>query len=441
MVNTVLIHGRAYINGEVKEAYIGVSGSRISYVGGKPIEAEGVVELPAQYMVLPGFADIHVHLRDFEYSYKEDVESGTGAALAGGFVALGDMPNTKPPIKTIEMLRRKIEEFGRRTSIHIRHYFGAPRDLSILAEAKVNGAYAIGEVLPEEVNEYGVDQYLNDLFREAAKVGLPIIMHCEDPVVINQYSGPRDFKHHNEIRSPRAELACVHNVIKLVYRYGTKVHLTHITLPQSIRLVKSTGLGITFDVTPHHMLLSQEECLARAEKPAYCKVNPPLRDEATRRELLAMFLSGEVPIVASDHAPHADWEKDRQYDEAPPGIVGLETTAPLLLTLWRRGLTTLGTVVRAIQEEPMRFLGFNVSINVGSCADLVIVNTEARWIIDPSRFKSKAKFTPFKGLEVNVGVAATVLHGRLMHVNLDLLPGNVVELMERTLQASDRHAL
>lgn len=107
-----------------------------------------------------------------------------------------------------------------------------------------------------------------------------------------------------------------------MYRYGTKVHITHITLPQSISMIRLSGLDITFDVTPHHMLLSQEECLARAEKPAYCKVNPPLRDETTRRELLAMFVRSEVPIVASDHAPpHADWEKDKPYDEAPPALL------------------------------------------------------------------------------------------------------------------------
>ncbi len=393
------------------------------------------MELPSQYLLLPGFVDIHVHFRDFELSYKEDAVSGTQAALAGGYVAVGDMPNTKPPIKTVELLRRKIEEFGRKTNLHIRHYFGAPpQDPSILKDALINGAYAVGEVLPEEVLDYGGDQYLEALFREAARVGIPIVMHCEDPVIINQYSGPRDFEHHNAIRGPRAELACVHNIIKLVYRYGTKVHMTHLTLPQSISMIRLSGLDITFDVTPHHMLLSQEECLARAEKPAYCKVNPPLRDETTRRELLTMFVRGEVPIVASDHAPHADWEKDRPYDEAPPGIVGLETTAPLLLTLWRRGFTDLGTVMRAIQERPAKFLGLNVGIRQGFCADLTIINTKARHRIEPERFRSKAKFSPFKGFEVDVAVAATILHGKLAYIGEGYIDETTVKTLENALQ-------
>ncbi|MGC9153696.1 MAG: dihydroorotase [Vulcanisaeta sp.] len=426
----VLIHGRAYVRGEVRESYIGIVGSEIAYVGNQPTEAETTIDLPSQYVVLPGLVDIHVHLRDFELSYKEDAISGTEAALAGGFTAVGDMPNTKPPIKTVDLLRRKIEEFSRKTPLHIRHYFGAPQDVSILGEAKEAGAYAVGEVLPEEVSEYGGDQYLEALFREASRVGIPIIMHCEDYQVISQYSGPRDFKYHNEVRSPRAELACVHNVIRLVYRYGTKVHLTHITLPQSINLVKSANLDITMDVTPHHMLLSQEECLAKAEKPAYCKVNPPLRDEVTRRELLAMFLRGEIPMVASDHAPHADWEKDKPYDEAPPGIVGLETTAPLLLTLWRKGLTTIGTIMRAIQERPAKLLNLNLGIRQGACADLTIINTRARHTIDPAKFKTKAKFTPFKGFEVDIAIAATILHGKLMYLNEEYISSSTAKALE-----------
>ncbi|ADN49646.1 dihydroorotase [Vulcanisaeta distributa] len=431
----VLIKARAYVRGGVREVYIGITGSEIAYIGNEPIEAGNKLELPNQYLVLPGLVDVHVHFRDFDLSYKEDAISGTQAALAGGYTAVGEMPNTRPPIKTVELLRRKIEEFGKKTNLHIRHYFGAPQDPSLLKDALNNGAYAVGEVFPEEVLEYGGDQYLESLFREAARVGIPVIMHCEDPIIINQYSGPRGFEYHNAIRGPRAELACVHNVIRLVYRYGTKVHITHITLPQSISMIRLSGLDITFDVTPHHMLLSQEECLARAEKPAYCKVNPPLRDETTRRELLAMFVRGEVPIVASDHAPHADWEKDKPYDEAPPGIVGLETTAPLLLTLWRRGFVDLGTVMRAIQERPAKFLGLNVGIKQGSCADLTIINTKARHRIEPEKFRSKAKYSPFKGFEVDVAVVATILHGKLAYIS----EGHIDDATRKLLESSLPH--
>ncbi|BDR92507.1 dihydroorotase [Vulcanisaeta souniana] len=431
-VNT-LIKARAYVRGAVRLTYIGITGSELSYVGNEPIEAENKIELPNQYLVLPGLVDIHVHFRDFDLSYKEDAVSGTQAALAGGYVAVGDMPNTKPAIKTVELLRRKIEEFSRKTSLHIRHYFGAPQDPSLLRDALSNGAHAVGEVLPEEVAEYGGDQYLELLFREAARVGMPIIMHCEDPLIIGQYSGPRDFEHHNVIRNPRAELSCIHNVIRLVYRYGTKAHITHLTLPQSIGIIKSSGLDITFDVTPHHMFLSQEECLARTEKPAYCKVNPPLRDETTRRELLTMLIRGEVQMVASDHAPHANWEKDKPYDEAPPGIVGLETTAPLLLTLWRRGFADLGTIMRAIQERPARFLGLNIGIRQGSCADLTIVNTKARHRIEPEKFKTKARFSPFKGFEVDIAVAATILHGKLMHLSEEFIDSGTTKAIESSL--------
>lgn len=149
---------------------------------------------------------------------------------------------------------------------------------------------------------------------------------------------------------------------------------------------------------------------------------------------MTMFVRGEVPIVASDHAPHADWEKDRPYDEAPPGIVGLETTAPLLLTLWRRGFTDLGTVMRAIQERPAKFLGLNVGIRQGFCADLTIINTKARHRIEPERFRSKAKFSPFKGFEVDVAVAATILHGKLAYIGEGYIDETTVKTLENALQ-------
>ncbi len=414
-MDAVTYRGLIYLNGQLTRGSIVVSRGLVKSIGG----VEGVViDLPPSHFIMPPMADIHVHLRDLELSYKEDVESGSAAALAGGVAALGNMPNTKPPIKTINLLKGIMDVIKAKSRLRVRQYFGAPEDVKVLEEAYANGAWAVGEVFPEEVAEYGGDDYLEALFREASRVGIPIIMHCEDPVVISQYSGPRDFKYHGEVRGPRAELACVANVIKLTYRYGARIHLTHITLPQSIQLVKSSGLNITIDATPHHMLLSQEECLSRVEVPGYCKVNPPLRSREVREGLLRAFIGGLVDIVASDHAPHAQWEKERPYDEAPPGIVGLETTLPLMLTLWVRGFVDLETIVKAINERPMRFLGFEPGLKVGQRADFVIVGL-GKSIIDPSRFRSKAKFTPFKGFEVDALVAATVLNGELAYVNTD----------------------
>ncbi|WP_069807442.1 dihydroorotase [Vulcanisaeta thermophila] len=428
----VVINTRAYINGELRNVGIGIRNGVITQVGGS-LRGRVTVELPSNYIVLPGLVDIHVHLRDFELSYKEDINSGTRAALAGGFVALGDMPNTKPPVKTLDLLRRRIELLSK-SPLHTRQYFGAVKDLSLIKDARDAGAHAIGEVFPEEVLDYGGDDYLDALLQKASEVGIPVIIHCEDPLIINQYRGPRDFQYHGEIRSPRAELSCVHNIIRLVLRYGARVHLTHLTLPQSIRLIRDSGLDITFDVTPHHMLLSQEECLRIAEKPGYCKVNPPLRSEEVRRELLGMFLRGEVYMVASDHAPHSEQEKELPYDDAPPGIVGLETTAPLLLTLWKRGLTTMSNIVNTLHGRPMKFLNFNSGLGIGECADLTIINTKVSYSIDPSRFQSKARFSPFRGFKVDVAVSATVLHGELAWLNQEFTDQRVIEALDRAFK-------
>lgn len=404
-----------------------VSNGKVMRIGGSEVKGAPVIEVPSEYIILPGFVDIHVHMRGFELSYKEDLESGTAAALAGGVIGVGDMPNTRPPVKSLDVLKRRLED-ANKVPLHYTQYFGAIRNTPELVELAKSGVRFMGEVFPEEVEEYGGDTYLDSLFKYASMSGITLIIHCEDPVIMHQYSGPRDYTHHGEIRSPRAELSCAHNVLRLTYRYGTNIHITHVTLPQVIDLIKSSDLGITADTTPHHMLLSMERCLEVARKAGYCKINPPLRSEEIRRELMARFINGDVGIVASDHAPHADWEKDLPYDEAPPGIPGLDSTGVVLLTLWRRGLVDMSTVVRAYSRSPANFLGLNVGIEEGACADMIIINPRARYRLDPSRFMSKAKFSPLEGMELRVRVVSTIIHGALGYVdNEDPLRGKLEE--------------
>ncbi len=432
MAERIMIKGRIFVKGSLRRTCITIEDGRVIAVG--PTEGvKVIVELPNRYIILPGFIDMHVHLRDFELSYKEDVVSGTHAALAGGVVAVGDMPNTRPPINNVERLQEKVRLFSKRSPLHIRHYFGVPDDLGEIRHAREAGAYAIGEILPEDIAEKG-DQFLESLIETAAKAEMPVILHCEDPLILSRYEGPRGFEYHNVIRSPKAELSCVLNAIKMAYRYNAWIHITHITLPQSVELIRrfQNEVKITFDVTPHHLLLSQEVCLERAERPGYCKVNPPLRNEEARRGLFSMFIAGLIDIVASDHAPHAPWEKEEDYDGTPPGIPGLETTAPLLLTLWKRGLIDLGTVVRTYHTNPAKFLSLKVGLEEGGCADFVIVDLKAKRKIDPSKFKSKAKYTPFKGIEVEAFPVITVLHGKVAYVDEELVDRGVAKsLIER----------
>lgn len=360
--------GKAYIGGRIEDVSILVENGIIRSLRSTRAGCR-TLQFSRHYIILPGFVDIHVHFRDWGLSYKETLEGGAAAALAGGVVGVMDMPNTSPRINTAELYTKRIAE-GSRLAIYYGVHMGVPEDLTELERARPRSV----KIYPEDVEQYGWP-HIEALLGRCSSLGCTAVFHCEDPAYFKGGSRP-----------PEAEARCADRAL-LYARRGYKIHVTHVSLPYTVETLRGAA---TMDVTPHHLLLSQESC----RDPGLCRVNPPLRSEEQRRRLLSLFLSGAVDMYATDHAPHALQEK--KSPSPPPGICSLDVASSLLLRLWRDGLLDLSDVVRLYSARPARFSGFDVRLAPGAPASFSIFRLE-EFVVSESDFRGTCRFSPLVG--------------------------------------------
>ena len=414
----LLIEGKAYVGGRIVEAAIGIDGGVIVSVSNPAHapEAEEKHVLKPGELALPGMVDMHVHLRDFNQSYKEDWYTGTLSALRGGVTLIADMPNNDPYIDGIDRLKEKLHIAESKSLVDFMLYCGAPRRSSYIEEIRrIACGFKIYpedyEMLPSFVNSLNGDllvihpEDLKTIKEEREKVG-------ESPCLDD----------HSRIRPKLAELKAIEKVLKIVEDKPIKLHFTHLTTRESIlRMIsaKLDGKRVTCDATLHHALLTSEDVKRLG---GIAKVNPPLRGVEDAEAVLSAIRSRCVDAVVSDHAPHLLEEKLREaYDEVPPGFPGLEIYLLILLTLVLKGDLPLSSI-NLYSRRPAEILGARKgSISPGLDGDVVVVelNTDER--IDASRFASKAKYSPFNGWTVKASVRRVFIRGVLALDGEDLL--------------------
>ena len=378
----------------------------------------------AELVVCPGLIDIHVHLREPGQEYKEDVKSGTRAAAVGGFTAVASMPNTDPANDS-----RSVTEFivgeSRRAGYARVYPIGAVskgqkgRELAEIGDMVAGGAVGISDDgLPVENPEL-----MRLALLYAQHFGIPVIQHAEDLALA------RDGVMHEGEWSTRlglpghpasAEDVMVSRDLLLLEQAGGRYHVAHLSTARSLELVreaKARGLGATCEVTPHHLLLTDRE-VADSGFSTHCKMKPPLRSEADRQALVQGLADGCVDAIASDHAPHHSDEKDVEFSLAPFGIVGLETTLSLCLDrLVRPGIVSMSRLVELLSTGPARVLGLpGGTLKEGSVADVTVFSAEKTVTVNPARFRSKGRNTPFSGWKLRGRPVATFLGGRPVQV-------------------------
>jgi len=364
----IRVEGRAYLNGRFTRVRIGGEDCR-------------TVQYSNDFLILPGMVDVHVHFRDWELAYKETLAGGAAAALAGGVVAVGDMPNTRPHIRTAELYQRRLRE-GASLPIIYRLHMGVPADLAELDLAKPRTV----KIYPEDIAQFGW-AHVKSLLQKCAELNCVAVFHCEDPQLFRDGERP-----------PEAERLCVEKVRALAAETGARVHLTHVTLAETVETARGWA---TVDVTPHHLYLDTENCRDRG----LCLVNPRLRAPDARKRLLAALAAGLVDMYATDHAPHTLAEK--ASENPPPGICSLDVALGLLLALWKRGVLALGDVVRLYSHRPARLLGVDVDPLAGT---FTIVKLE-EYTVKGEEFAGTCKFTPLEGLKAFGRVVATAVRG------------------------------
>jgi dihydroorotase len=400
-------------------------GPGLSADGADVIDASGL-------LVCPGFVDIHCHLRDPGFEYKETIATGTQAAARGGFTTVCCMPNTKPPIDsqaTVEYVLQTAEAtaVARVLPIGCVTQGRAGGDLAELADLAQAGCIAFSDDGSPVAN----GALLRHALEYALISGLPIIDHCEDPDVSAggvMHEGWVATRLGLRGQPAAAEEAAVARDIALAAQVAAPVHIAHVSTRATVNLVraaKERGLPVTAEVTPHHLTLTHHAVAFSTNGDgalAYdtlAKVNPPLRSRDDVAACVEGLRTGVIDAVATDHAPHADYEKQCEFAEAAFGISGFETAFGLCMTLVEEGSLELPTLIERLTAGPVRTLGLERTVaGLGSLAegapgDVTVVDPEAEWTVEPERFASKGKNTPVAGRKLRGRVVATVCGGRV----------------------------
>lgn len=368
-------------------------------------------------LVLPGLVDLHVHLREPGYEYKETIATGTAAAVAGGFTSVCCMPNTKPvndESLVTQLIKMKSGEAGRANVYPIGAITkgSAGRKLTDFRTLKEAGCVAVSD----DGRSVMEDHLMRQAMQQASDLDLPVIDHCEDLLLsgcgcineglVSRALGMRGIPKDSEFRMIARD-------IRLAEDTGARLHVAHLSTAAGVDMVrqaKAKGLSVTAEVCPHHFSLTDE---AVCEQGVNAKMNPPLRSEQDRAALLKGLADGTIDAIATDHAPHAEYEKQWGMDRAPFGIVGLETALALTLRLVEKGVLSLEQAVQCLTSKPARLLGLpGGTLMPGASADIAVVDRACEWVVDPEQFYSKGRNTPFGGWRLKGQVVRTLLRGK-----------------------------
>ena len=397
---------------------VALEGEKITAVGEgleAPADAE-VVDLTGKYLV-PGLVDMHVHLRDPGQEYKEDIESGTRAAAKGGFTGVCSMPNTDPCTDNgivVQYIKTRAAEVG-----HCRVYpSGAcTRGLKGEALAEMGDMVARGAVAFTDdgrgIQDAGMMRRVMDYGIMFGKV---FMSHCQDAGLVGEgqvNEGVVSTRLGMLGWPAEGEELQIQRDIALARLTGVKLHIQHITTKRGldmVRAAKAEGLPVTCEVTPHHLFLTEDDI--DATYPTALKVNPPLRTAEDAAALLEGVIDGSVDAIVTDHAPHAEWEKAREFAFAPFGMTGIETSLGLVLTnLVETGKISVARMVELMSVAPRRILGVEAAgITAGATADITVFDPAQEWDVTEDGFESKAKNSGFIGAHLT-GRATDVFVG------------------------------
>lgn len=388
-------------------------GKDVEFVNGDIIYAEG------KY-VLPGLVDAHCHLRDPGQEYKEDIETGTRSAAKGGFTSIACMPNTEPVIDN-QAIVKYITSKAKQEGIVNVYPIGAiskgqkGEELSEIGELKFAGAVAISD----DGKPLRNSALMKKALLYSSMFDITVISHCEDLELVDE--GTMNEGYTSTVLGLKGIPAAAEEIMvsrELILAEYTKipVHIAHVSTELSVDLIrhaKSRGVNVTCETCPHYFTLTEEACEGFN---TLAKVNPPLRTQKDVEAIIEGLKDGTIDIIATDHAPHHQDEKNVEFAIAANGMVGFETALPLSITyLVKPGHITMEQLVEKMCVNPSKILGLNKgSLEIGSSADLTIIDIDEEYVVDINQFSSKSKNSPFDGFKVQGAVYYTIVNGNVV---------------------------
>ncbi|MBR2725014.1 MAG: dihydroorotase, partial [Ruminococcus sp.] len=369
-------------------------------------------------VVFPGFADVHVHLREPGFSYKETIKSGSKACAKGGYTNVCTMPNLNPTPDCKENLNLQLEIIKKDAVINV-HPIGT------ITQGELGNELSKMEEMAEDVvgfSDDGRGVQSEDLMlsaMEKAKIlGKPIVAHCEDNSLLNGgYIHDGEYAKLNNHRGicSESEWGPIKRDIELVKKTGVKYHVCHISTKESVELIrkaKADGVDITCETGPHYLVMN--DMMLKDE--GRFKMNPPIRSEEDRLALVEGLKDGTIDCIATDHAPHSAEEKSRGLEKSAMGVVGIETAFPVVYTkLVKTGTVPLSTVIKALTINPKERFKIGNNLEEGCPADFTVFDLEEEYVIDPKDFLSQGKATPFEKEKVYGRCKMTVCSGKIVY--------------------------
>jgi dihydroorotase len=413
----LVLKGGTVVNHDGRtERDIGIRGGRIATLGDLSRAAAAETVDAKGLHILPGVIDTQVHFREPGLEHKEDLETGSRAAVMGGVTAVFEMPNTRPLTTSTEALADKVARARHRMHCDFAFYVGGTRENigDIPALERLEGSAGIKVFMGSSTGDLLVDDEPS-LDRIVARTSRRAAFHAEDEARLKARAGLRrlgDPSSHPVWRDEEAALIATQRLVRLAERHGRRVHVLHVSTAEEMAFLASHKDWASVEVTPHHLTLAAPECYERLG--TYAQMNPPVRDARHRAALWSALASGVVDVLGSDHAPHTREEKDHAYPDSHSGMTGVQTLVPVMLDHVNAGRLTLERLVDLTSHGPQRLFGIRGKgrIAVGYDADLTVVDLKRRETITNGWIQSRCGWTPYDGVSVQGWPVGTLVRGR-----------------------------
>jgi dihydroorotase len=415
--NLIIKNGTCYINGKFEKIDIGIVDHKIKKIGKIEVKESKIFDA-SNKLVLPGFIDTQVHFREPGSTDREDLESGSRAAVLGGITSVFEMPNTNPPTSNLIEFDKKLNLAKNRMHCNYAFYFGAtPENVEQLSKLKnLKGCCGVKLFAGSSTGNLLVDKEA-DIEKVISQSDRIVSIHSEDEEILNlrkKFIKEGDVHSHPEWRNTESAISSTRRVVKIAERYNKQIHVLHVTTKDEVDFLAMHKKNVTFEITPQHLTLYAPDCYDKLG--TFAQMNPPIRKKEHYDRLWVAVKNSVVDILGSDHAPHSKEDKKKKYPASPSGMPGVQTILPIMLNHINNEKLSLEQLIKLMCENPCKIFGIKNKghIKEDFDADLTIVDMNKKQTIKNEMIASKCGWTPFNNFVVKGFPVATIINGKIV---------------------------
>jgi len=415
--NLIIKNGSCYINGKLEQTDIAINNGKIEKIGKLSLNNSKFFDATDK-IVLPGIIDTQVHFREPGSTDREDLESGSRAAVLGGVTSVFEMPNTNPPTSNLIEFNKKLDLAKNRMHCNYAFYFGAtPENVDQLAKLKgLEGCCGVKLFAGSSTGKLLVDKE-KDIEKVISNSDRIVSIHSEDEEILNlrkKFIKEGDVHSHPEWRNAECAMSSTRRVVKIAERYNKQIHVLHVTTKEEVDFLAMHKKNVTFEITPQHLTLYAPDCYDKLG--SFAQMNPPIRKKEHYDRLWVAVKNSVVDVLGSDHAPHSKEDKNKKYPASPSGMPGVQTILPIMLDHINNEKLSLDQLVKLMCENPCKIFGIKRKgyLKEGYDADLTIIDMNKSVTIKNEMIASKCGWTPFDNYKVKGFPVATIVNGSIV---------------------------